>query len=205
MPKSPTKRRPRTVASLLDGALEVFAERGFHGASIGDICDRAGLTRGAFYSNFRDKQELFLALYDAQADRLIEFLDAAAETGRTTEDPIGHLMGMLAARQEEDRRWFLISSEFVLHAARDREAARRLAEREDALCDRMAEAVGRTLAGAGRRPTLDLRELARLLIALHQGCNALRLTDEARGEAGDLHRRMLPLLIHVLSEETAPR
>ncbi|SHN34956.1 TetR family transcriptional regulator C-terminal domain-containing protein [Streptomyces yunnanensis] len=112
---------------------------------------------------------------------------------------------MLAARQEEDRRWFLISSEFILHAARDPDAARQLAEREDGLCDRMVEAVDRTLAGAGHRPTLDPRELARLLIALHQGCNALRLTDEARREAGDLQRRVLPLLIRVLSEETAPR
>ncbi|MEU7162715.1 helix-turn-helix domain-containing protein, partial [Streptomyces chrestomyceticus] len=50
MPKSPTKRRPATVAALTDSALALFAERGFHATSISDIVQQAGLTRGAFYS-----------------------------------------------------------------------------------------------------------------------------------------------------------
>ncbi|NUR95181.1 MAG: helix-turn-helix transcriptional regulator, partial [Kribbellaceae bacterium] len=68
----PKRRRSNTRARLLEGALEVFAERGFHGASVEDICERAGFTRGAFYSNFGSKDELVLALFQATTDRLLE-------------------------------------------------------------------------------------------------------------------------------------
>ena len=43
-------------------AVRVFAERGIIGASVEEICEAAGFTRGAFYSNFADKDELVLAL-----------------------------------------------------------------------------------------------------------------------------------------------
>ena len=47
--ETPKRRRSATRARLLEGALDVFAERGFNGASVEDICERAGFTRGAFY------------------------------------------------------------------------------------------------------------------------------------------------------------
>ena len=43
-------------------AVRMFAERGIIGASVEEICEAAGFTRGAFYSNFADKDELVLAL-----------------------------------------------------------------------------------------------------------------------------------------------
>ena len=85
MPRSPTKRRPRTVAALLEGALHAFAERGFDGASIGYICERAGLTTGAFYGNFTSKQELFFALLEARAADVLEHFDELA--GRVESRP----------------------------------------------------------------------------------------------------------------------
>ena len=69
MPKGPTKRRPETRRRLLDAALAVFAEKGFNGARIEDVCAAAGYTRGAFYSNVATKEELFFALCDDHAAR----------------------------------------------------------------------------------------------------------------------------------------
>ncbi|MFF4802213.1 TetR/AcrR family transcriptional regulator [Streptomyces sp. NPDC001351] len=57
---------PITVAALLDAAFELFAEQGYGATSIADIAARAGLTKGAFYSNFDSKDALFLALFDQQ-------------------------------------------------------------------------------------------------------------------------------------------
>ena len=54
-------RRGRTRTRLLDAAVDVFAERGIEGATVELICERAGFTRGAFYSNFSTKEELLLA------------------------------------------------------------------------------------------------------------------------------------------------
>jgi hypothetical protein len=74
--ETPKRSRTATRARLLEGALEVFAERGFAGASVEDICDQAGFTRGAFYSNFGSKDELVLALFQATTDRLLEQIEA---------------------------------------------------------------------------------------------------------------------------------
>src|SRR5947207_16020547 len=53
------ERRAETRQALIDAAAWVFVERGFVGASVEAIAERAGYTRGAFYSNFASKQELF--------------------------------------------------------------------------------------------------------------------------------------------------
>src|SRR5436190_9617411 len=55
---TPERRRQRTREALLDAAAAVFARRGFHGASLDEIAETAGYTRGAIYKHFADKEEL---------------------------------------------------------------------------------------------------------------------------------------------------
>src|SRR5262245_44436699 len=81
-----TRAEPRaeTGARLLEAAAEVFAERGFHGASVEDISERAGYTRGAFYANFDDKDAVFLALVD---ERLESNISGVADVLRDARTP----------------------------------------------------------------------------------------------------------------------
>ena len=58
----PRRCRAETLERLLDAALKTFAHVGFAAASVEAICSRGGFTRGAFYSSFRTKDELFAAL-----------------------------------------------------------------------------------------------------------------------------------------------
>jgi len=60
-------KRARTRARLIDAAAELFAQRGFHGATLAEVAGRAGLTTGAIYGNFKSKEELFLAIFEAPA------------------------------------------------------------------------------------------------------------------------------------------
>lgn len=71
----------------MQAALDVFADRGFHGASIENICEKAGFTRGAFYSNFAGKDELFFTLFDASSEQLLTQLRAALDECRKSPDP----------------------------------------------------------------------------------------------------------------------
>ena len=73
--------------------MELFAEKGFGATSIPEICTRAGLTKGAFYSNFANKDALFLALLDRSWERRSEWIRrsmpaadvlAAKESGQQT-------------------------------------------------------------------------------------------------------------------------
>ena len=61
---TPERRRQLTRDALVDAAREVFARRGFEGASLDEIAEAAGFTRGAIYKNFEGKADLFLAVFD---------------------------------------------------------------------------------------------------------------------------------------------
>src|SRR5699024_11927152 len=81
MSGSVKRRRPETRQRLLDAALEVFAERGFGNTSVEQVCDRAGFTRGAFYSNFTSLEELFLAMWEQRSTRMLADVGALLDTG----------------------------------------------------------------------------------------------------------------------------
>ncbi|WP_327294698.1 MULTISPECIES: TetR/AcrR family transcriptional regulator [unclassified Streptomyces] len=203
MPKGPTKRRPQTTARLLEAAREIFAERGFYGASIEVICERAGLTRGAFYSNFRTKEELFFALFDLQAQRVTERLARAVDELDTMDDPLRTLIARMSAVDEAERGWFLLSTEFTLHAIRHPEAARTLAEHDRLLRERIVVLLGRLFERLGRTPTVDLDSLARLTTALHEGALTQSLVESDALPPEHLAVTFLPRLLDVVSEPDA--
>src|SRR3954453_14200147 len=72
------ERAERTRDDLLEGARGVFAEKGFHGASVEEIAAAAGYSTGAIYSRFAGKHALFLAVLDEHTERRRELFDAAA-------------------------------------------------------------------------------------------------------------------------------
>jgi len=199
VPKSPTKRRPITLASLADSALALFTERGFHATSISDIVQRAGLTRGAFYSNYRDKEELFLALYDARTDALLAGLREAAARLEPGQDPVDRFLAYIAGRTPQERQWFLVSMEFTLHAARNPAVAEALAAHEERLVRGLSEIFEETLARDGLRPVVATDDLTRLVMALSRGLTAVGLVQGAHAGTRDLAARVAPRLLSALT------
>ena len=116
------RTRARTVEKFLDAGLEVFAERGFHAASMDEICARAELSRGAFYSNFSGKEALFLALFDRHAETQIGRITAVIDAADSLESAIAAAARAAAHDDPDERRWALLSTEFTIYAARDGEA-----------------------------------------------------------------------------------
>ncbi|WP_069817082.1 TetR/AcrR family transcriptional regulator [Streptomyces sp. TP-A0874] len=199
MPKSPTKRRPATLASLADSALALFTDHGFHATSISDIVQRAGLTRGAFYSNYRDKEEIFLALYDARTDTLLTGLQEAAARLRPGQGPVEQFLEYIAGRTPQERKWFLVSMEFTLHAARNPEVAEALATHEDRLIHGLSEIFGKTLARDGLSPAIAADDLTRLVIAISRGLTAMGLIRGNHAGNHELADRIAPHLLDALT------
>ncbi len=117
-------RRAQTRERLLAAATTVFAERGVNGASVEEICETAGFTRGAFYSNFADKDALVLALI--QADVAAQYAAAAAAL-EEAESALGSssVAAVVASTLERfdgfgasTRAGVLAQRELLLHAAR---------------------------------------------------------------------------------------
>ncbi len=197
MPRGLTKRRPRTVTALLDAALELFAEQGFGATSIPDICARAGLTKGAFYSNFANKEALFLALLDRSWERRAQWIRRAMPGGDVSSTSDERAPRSSGDPGLVDRQWTLVSTEFSLHAIRRPDVAARLVEHERRVRSELAVLVAGALERSGRVPTIPAHELARMIVAVTEGSDILVLTDSAAGTAAqaDLGQRAVSALL----------
>ncbi len=196
MPRGPTKRRPKTKAALLSAARDVFAERGFHGSTIGAISERAGLTTGAFYSNFDSKDALFLALFDQHSHDVVERLKNIVSEALRSKDPIAALVAAMSEDDEGEPGWFLVSMEYTLHAIRNPAAARALADHDRRLRAELVQLLRQLLESSGHRSDVDLDMLARLLVAIHEGSLAQSLVERDELSIGQLERTYLATILH---------
>jgi AcrR family transcriptional regulator len=122
------QQHAQTRARLLDAAGQVFARKGFHAASLEEVAEQAGFSKGAVYSNFASKQELFAALLAERCHgSLLAISGAAGQGGSTAErlDRVGHAVLARILDQPEVTLLFL---ELWVNAARSPDLRARFAE-----------------------------------------------------------------------------
>lgn len=169
--RSGTRSRENTRARLLDAAAEVFAEVGLGEASVERICERAGYTRGAFYSNFATKDEMFLELAKVVArDRV------AAARARVAEIDVACALGVEAADAAaiirvldvigDDRLSTLLMYEINLHAMRDRDFAAAYAAQEQEMVDEVVQLIEEIVESEGLVLRVPSLEAARIILAV---------------------------------------
>jgi AcrR family transcriptional regulator len=189
------ERRAQTRAALLDAAARVFAERGFGGASVEAIAAEAGYTRGAFYSNFASKEELFVALLQERGFELMRRL--ARESAGLTPGDIGARAAALHDRHAP--QWIIrLFFEVLAHAGRDPETRRLAAGFWSGTREIGAEQIRRRYADAGREPPADPSEIASAFIALDIGLAVQRFVDPDAISL-DAHPRLFALLFGPLT------
>ena len=197
----PRRRRAATVERLLDAALETFAEIGFSAASVEDICSRGGFTRGAFYSSFRTKDELFAALFARETAANIARAEEQLTGIEDEADPIGAAVERCLSTFRADRTWVLVLTEYRLLAARSPAAAALLREHTAALHHRLTALIDDGVARIGMRLAVPSESLARMVLALHDGLAIASMPDADRpdpdrtGAAADVERAALLLLL----------
>ena len=165
------ERKERTRADLLAAARTVFLRRGFHGASLDEIAEEAGYTKGAVYSNFAGKDDLFLALLDEHYEQRIRAHRQVFEALHLEDPEATHVAvaRIMYAGYEREPAWWALVSDFSTHASRDAELSRRLRLLRERFLGSMAELI----EGVGRRHSLVFRlpplEIARGTGALLRG------------------------------------
>ncbi|SEI92321.1 TetR/AcrR family transcriptional regulator [Paraburkholderia diazotrophica] len=110
--------KDQTRLRLLDAAQAIFMKKGFAAASVEDIAEAAGYTRGAFYSNFRSKPELFLELLRRDHESMQAELHSIFEENATREEMEANVLRYYS-RLPRDNKYFLLWVEAKLLAARD--------------------------------------------------------------------------------------
>lgn len=170
------ERTERNRAALLGAARRVFLERGYHAATLDQIAEEAGFSKGVVYSQFRGKADLFLALLEERIEqRARENAQAAKEAAGA--EGIGLLLGHAARASGADRQWGLVVLEFRVHAARDPELNRRYAVAHARTVDELAAIVSEVYARAGEAPPAPARELAVLILAVGTGSELEHAAD----------------------------
>ena len=166
-----------TRRRLLEAARRVFLRRGFVGTSLDMIVREAGLTKGAVYSRFRSKADLFLALLEARIEERIVEMNAVAAREHGSVDLATALSRQWEARLPADVEWFRVGIEFRLHAARIPGLNRRYA----ALHGRMRHALATVIEGEARENGQTLAipadDVARASMALLTGTVLERCAD----------------------------
>lgn len=168
-----TRSRENTRGRLMDAALEVFAEVGLDGASVEAVCERAGFTRGAFYSNFASKNELFLALVARLAEAKLEEVESRVhglEAGHVTPEPT-ELVRRIVGLSLDDMDPALVS-EIRAQALRDPQMAAAYLAWQDGLIARTAEIVSGLVDVYGLRLRLPADEVARLFVEIADDTSA---------------------------------
>jgi AcrR family transcriptional regulator len=179
---TPERRRQLTQDALIAAAAEVFTEKGFHAASLDEIAERAGFTRGAIYSNFGSKDELLFAVGDRYNElALTSMADAIGETN-STEDP-AHAASAAADRLQNlffrPGVQMALDLEFRLYALRNPEGRKRLAERDRKMSETLASFLEDVFAPR-TVPSERAHELADLGRAAVDGLEQLAALDEER-------------------------
>ncbi len=177
-PLTPQRRREQTREYLLRAAAQVFAERGFHGASLDDVASVAGFTKGAVYSNFKGKDDLFLALLELRFEEEMRSLRAILEA---TEEPATQLPALVdLLRQQFDAAesdWGTLFQEFCVYAMRNPEARDKLAAFERADVKAVAGIISAERERHGLEALESPQHTARIVVALTRGLFMMRLID----------------------------
>lgn len=169
-----TRSRENTRARLLDAATQLFAEVGLDGASVEAVCDRAGFTRGAFYSNFESKDELFLELAASVADvRLAAVrarVDEMTADGALVEgcDPLVLVQDIMDLGGD-DRLGVMLMSEIRIRALRDEQFGAAYLAQEHEMVDSIAQIISDVVSAGLLELRLPAQTAARMLMIVWEG------------------------------------
>ncbi|PMS16369.1 TetR family transcriptional regulator [Trinickia dabaoshanensis] len=111
--------KEQTRLRLLDAAQTIFMKKGFVAASVEDVAEAAGYTRGAFYSNFRSKAELLMELLRRDHERMQIDLNSILQDGATREEMEARALAFYSQFFRENDCCFLLWAEAKLLASRD--------------------------------------------------------------------------------------
>jgi len=169
-----TRSRENTRARLLEAAAQVFAEAGLDGASVEAVCERAGFTRGAFYSNFESKDELFLMLAasvsEVRVNAVRERVEQMTAEGALAEgcDPI-ELVQQVMELGGDDRLGVMLMSEIRIRALRDAQFGAAYLAQEREMVASIAQIVADIVSAGLLRLRLPAETAARMLMILWEG------------------------------------
>jgi AcrR family transcriptional regulator len=179
MRTAPTRaeRQAHTRGELVDAAERLFTAQGFHPTSIDAVAAEAGFTKGAVYSNFASKEDLFLAVYERRVDARVAEIEAILEEAPTLREGVERTIPGNRGRPETDDGWMAVFFEFWAHALRHPELRERFAAQHRRVIGPLARAMALDSSARGQKLPDDPHKLATARYAMQLGLQLERLTQ----------------------------
>ncbi|MGZ4203060.1 MAG: TetR/AcrR family transcriptional regulator [Thermoleophilaceae bacterium] len=200
------EKQAHTRSCLMQAAAKVFARRGLQQASIDEVAEQAGYTKGAFYANFKNKEELFLAMLDERfAERLGE-IERILGGEEAPEEQARQAGADFTRAVIADPEWERLFFEFASYAARDDGFREELVTRYRALRGRVSAALQDRAERDGISPPLPLEQISLMTFAMAKGV-ALEKLLEPEVVDDELYGTMLMIFftgLRTLAEASAP-
>ena len=173
------RRREHTRGLLLDAAEQVFAKKGYEGASLDEIADTAGYTRGAIYKHFGGKTELFFEVNKRFNGRFLEgFLEVLDPAAPVDDLDLDAIAKVWHTQQSDDPLSLALGFEFIVYVLRHPEMRPVVAAQRQRVAAMIAAFIDEQAARFGITPRIPSMTLARIALAASDGLQLARLFDE---------------------------
>ncbi|MGH7271234.1 MAG: TetR/AcrR family transcriptional regulator [Polyangiaceae bacterium] len=197
LPRRRDEARALFRNAILDAAEIVFAERGFHGARIQDIAERARIAVGTVYNHFKQKDDVLSALLEERMGALLERVRSASTDPRDFRPRLEARLARMFTYVEEHRAFFAIANEHGLFAGTAapgaRSAPRNVQQMET--FRKVFRAIVREGIASGALESLDARALA-LFLAATMRAFVLSSLSESGSDAPSRAATMVDLFLH---------
>lgn len=172
-----TRRKENTRAKLVRASLDVFVEKGIDGATVDDLVKAAGFTRGAFYSSFSSKEEVFIALFDEVTAELMAIANSSVESAVADveadescsileADDAQVMLAVFEGIRPFGRQWYLLYSDAIARSLRDEALRAELAEQRERMRNQIGALLATRLEASAERALLPVEDLAQLLMGI---------------------------------------
>ena len=194
------EKQRQTRKCLLEAASEIFSQQGLEGASVEEVAQSAGYTKGAFYANFKSKEELFLVMLDERFSAELERLDATlAGAGDKHAEAAAAATDFINFAGDGD--WPKLYFQFAAHAARNEEFREELATRMKAMRGRISEVIARWQQSYEVEPGLPVETVTAMICFMADGFLVDRMIEPDLSE--DLYTTMVGVFLRGLQAMAA--
>ncbi len=213
---TPSEKRAHTQELLLAAGRELVVDKGIGAVSVGDVCTRAGFTRGAFYSNFTDMDHFIHRLAENEWEAMTAFVDAAVSAGpqggsgvdrtpradagpQASADPqaLVDLAGRLMEVVPVSREFYFLQSEFMAYLVRDPERRSTLGDGYEVFKRRLGTVLETELAAVGRECVLSVTDTTELFLADVERSMRLGLIHDDSTLAAYVDRTLAVILLRL--------
>lgn len=171
--------KQQTRKKLIEVATKLFAMKGFYETSVDEVAEKAGFSKGAVYSNFGSKEDLFLAVFTQNQQEDLAIFAELAKQFSSLEAFIEKVSQHHEVERKENEPWTLLKLEFLLFALREQHAREKLANIMQQNRKRLAQIIAHFDDGKRSTNARDYERLAFLLLTFDIGIGIQATLDEA--------------------------